>query len=148
MANNNRFSIMILEKDVLEYHNFKNKFKEFERLCSNCSYKEREELEKKKKYWYNRYIKKMKYLEENYRKTNVYTRYHAQLESGYRPHDPIRPPRYLPPLIEEDNEFQEIPVAEPILATRVERLNENNQPSAPMLIEENEHVFWTYRNNH
>ena len=81
MENNNRFSVMLLEKDVLEYHNFKNKYNEFYELCANCSLKEKEDFEKKKNYWYKRYIGKMKYLEENYRKTNVYTRYHAQLEN-------------------------------------------------------------------
>lgn len=81
MENNNRFSVMLLEKDVLEYHNYKTKYNEYYEKCANCSFKEKEELEKKKKYWYNRYIKKMKYLEENYRKTNVYTQYHAQLEN-------------------------------------------------------------------
>ena len=80
MENNNRFSVMLLEKDVLEYHNYKTKYNEYYEKCANCSFKEKEELEKKKKYWYNRYIKKMKYLEENYRKTNVYTQYHAQLD--------------------------------------------------------------------
>ena len=81
MENNNRFSVMLLEKDVLEYNNYKTKYNEYYEKCANCSFKEKEELEKKKKYWYNRYIKKMKYLEENYRKTNVYTQYHAQLEN-------------------------------------------------------------------
>jgi len=79
--NSNRFSIMLLEKDVLEYHNFKNKYNEFDQKCANCSFEEKEDLEKKKKYWYKRYMGRMKYLEENYRKTNVYTRYHAQLEN-------------------------------------------------------------------
>lgn len=148
MENNNRFSVMLLEKDVLEYHNYKTKYNEYYEKCANCSIKEKEELEKKKKYWYNRYIKKMKYLEENYRKTNVYTQYHAQLENGYLPQDPIRPPRYLPTRTEEEREIQEIPVAQPVLVTQVERLNNDNEPSAPSLEEENNHVFWEYQNNH
>lgn len=31
-------------------------------------------------------IGKMKYLEENYRKTNIYTRYHTQLENVQQTH--------------------------------------------------------------
>ena len=31
-------------------------------------------------YWYKKYIGKMKYIEDNYRKTNIYTEYHAKLE--------------------------------------------------------------------
>ena len=79
--NNNRFSVMLLEKDVLEYHNYKNKYNEFYEKCQLCSFEQKEDFEKKKNYWYKRYIKKMRYLEENYRKTHIYTKYHAQLEN-------------------------------------------------------------------
>ena len=36
-----------------------------------------------REYWYNKYIKKMAYLERSYRRTNVYTDYHRQLENPY-----------------------------------------------------------------
>ena len=96
MNQNNRFSVFLLEKDVLEYHDYKVKYNSFNNLFMNCKSYEKKDLEIKKNYWYKKYINKMKYLEENYRKTNVYTRYHAQLEGGYLPNDPVRPPQYLP----------------------------------------------------
>lgn len=75
----------------------------------------------------------MKYLEENYRKTNIYTRYHAQLESGYKPQNPVRPPVSLPPIAARLE--QEVTVAEPIVATVVEPVDNIVLPSAPILEE-------------
>ena len=82
---NNRFSVFLLEKDVLEYHNAKNKYNEYDEQYHSCTIESKDEYKQKKSYWYKKYISKMKYLEENYRKTNVYTQYHSQLEHGYVP---------------------------------------------------------------
>jgi len=81
--NNNRFSVFLLEKDVLEYHNAKNKYNEYDEQYHSCPMELKDEYKQKKSYWYKKYISKMKYLEENYRKTNIYTPYHSQLEQGY-----------------------------------------------------------------
>lgn len=83
--NNNRFSVFLLEKDVLEYHNAKNKYNEYDEQYHSCPIELKDEYKQKKSYWYKKYISKMKYLEENYRKTNIYTPYHSQLEDGYVP---------------------------------------------------------------
>tara|TARA_A100001015_G_scaffold296018_1_gene375707 strand:+ start:566 stop:937 length:372 start_codon:yes stop_codon:yes gene_type:complete len=84
--NNNRFSVYLLEKDVLEYVNYKNKYNEFDEKYGTCEYHEKDFYKQKKNFWYKKYIGKMKYLEENYRKTNIYTRYHAQLENVQQTH--------------------------------------------------------------
>jgi len=76
----NRFSIVILEKDVLEYHNYKLKYNKYYDLFMNANYENKESLRIKRDYWYNKYINKMQYLEKNYRKTNIYTDYHRELE--------------------------------------------------------------------
>jgi hypothetical protein len=85
MNNENRFSVLILENDVLEYNHFKAKYEEFCRL-SNTSFKGfffKTYYKEQKMIWYNKYIKKMSYLETRYRKTNIYTKYHEQLETPY-----------------------------------------------------------------
>lgn len=82
---NNRFSVFLLEKDVLEYVNAKNRYNEYDEKYHSCSIELKDEYKQKKSYWYKKYISKMKYLEENYRKTNIYTQYHSQLEHGYVP---------------------------------------------------------------
>ena len=104
--NNNRFSILILEKDVLEYNYYKNKFNEYaEKSKSRWHYFSRSKNEKIKMEFYTKYIAKMRYLETHYRTNNIFTEYHRQLENQ--------------PLQEAD--VEEI---KPIFATLVE-------PSAP-----------------
>lgn len=130
---NDRFSVLLLEKDVLEYHNYKLKYNDYEQQLRNCDHRTREDIKTKRDYYYKKYISKMKYLEENYRKTNIYTRYHAQLESGYKPQNPVRPPVSLPPIAARLE--QEVTVAEPIVATVVEPVDNIVLPSAPILEE-------------
>ncbi len=82
---NNRFSILILEKDVLEYNHYKQKFNEFDSKtrsiwCIFNKFCNKSKIQDEKMYWYKKYIGKMKYIEENYRKTNIYTEYHSKLE--------------------------------------------------------------------
>lgn len=87
--NNNRFSVLILERDVLDYHNYKLKYNQFYQQCKNFystggrDKSELEKLETTRDYWYKKYISKMGYLEKTYRRTNIYTQYHDQLENGY-----------------------------------------------------------------
>jgi hypothetical protein len=81
---NNRFSILILEKDVLEYNYYKTKYNEFESITKPRWYNifNTKQKQEEKMYWYNKYIGKMKYIEENYRKTNIYTQYHSNIENN------------------------------------------------------------------
>ena len=82
---NDRFSVMLLEQDVLEYHKNKTKYNEYYELHKNAPIgNEKEELKEKRDYWYNKYMKKMRYLEQNYRKTTIYTDYHRKLENRQR----------------------------------------------------------------
>lgn len=84
----NRFSVFLLENDVAEYIHFKNKYnyyhlKLFDKRLSTLPariYHNKRNLKKHKMY-YDKYIKKMKYLEEHYRCINNYTDYHSQLEN-------------------------------------------------------------------
>ena len=82
MIENNveRFSVYLLEKDVLEYHGYKNKYNDYYEKHKMSKPQYREQLKEERDYWYKKYMSKMKYLEENYRKTNVYTDYHRRLE--------------------------------------------------------------------
>ena len=91
MDDSHRFSILLLEKDVMEYVNAKNKYREYEERVATCEPKEREDLKRKKSFWYKKYITKMKYLETHYRKTNVYTEYHRGLENPVM-HQPLDMP--------------------------------------------------------
>ena len=92
MSDKNRFSVFILEKDVLEYNYFKNKFNEYDNKTKawwrKVFYKESDE--KNKMDFYDKYISKMKYLEKHYRKTNVYTKYHAEIEQPYLREEPVQ----------------------------------------------------------
>lgn len=85
MDNSNRFSVMILEKDVLEYNHFKSKYNEFEELLKTNfrGFFFKNYYQNQKMLWYNKYIKKMSFLEKHYRTTHVYTGYHKQLEDPY-----------------------------------------------------------------
>lgn len=89
-SDENRFSVSILEKDVMEYHSYKVKYNHYyekHRLISKgCEVHQipiREKYKQERDKWYGKYISKMRYLEKNYRKSNIYTRYHEQLEQGY-----------------------------------------------------------------
>lgn len=80
-----RFSIFVLEKDVLEYNHFKAKYEEFDALSKTKirGFLYKNYYKDQKMFWYNKYIKKMRYLEKHYRNTHVYTDYHKQLETPY-----------------------------------------------------------------
>lgn len=84
MANENRFSLLQLEKDVLKYVEYRKKYQYFDNKLSEVGSQEEKAMNKENRdYWYNKYIKKMAYLERSYRRTNVYTDYHRQLENPY-----------------------------------------------------------------
>lgn len=117
MGHENRFSVYLLEKDVLEYVNAKNKYNEYDEKYSICDSSEKEDNKRRKSFWYKRYISKMKYLEQNYRKTNVYTEYHRQLET------PPTQNTVLPP---------NIPIA---TATPVQIQEADVMPTAPPLLD-------------
>lgn len=109
MEDNNRFSILILEKDVMEYNYYKTKFNEYsEKAKSKWYYFSRTKNEKLKMEFYTKYIAKMRYLETHYRTNNIYTDYHRQLENQTLHHAEVQP-------------------VEPIIATLVEP----PLPSAP-----------------
>lgn len=75
-----RFSIVNLEKDVIEYMNYRSKYYFYNKKLKKTFNIRKRTIQKKEKEYYYLYIKKMKYLEETYRRTNNYTNYHAQLE--------------------------------------------------------------------
>ena len=82
---NDRFSIMILEQDVLEYHDYKTKYNNYYKLHESALPSlGKNQLKETRDYWYTKYINKMRYLERNYRKTTIYTNYHQQLENQER----------------------------------------------------------------
>ena len=98
MANENRFSLLQLEKDVLKYVEYRKKYQYFDNKLGEVSSQEEKAMNKENRdYWYNKYIKKMAYLERSYRRTNVYTDYHRQLENpnynngSYAEHLPSAP---------------------------------------------------------
>ena len=137
--NNNRFSVLLLEKDVLAYVNAKNKYNEYYEICNTCSPEIRQQYKEKRDYWYKKYIYKMRYLEENYRKTHIYTQYHSQLENGYVPPNVNNYNYELPPLahaevVEALPVLPSIPPSAPTM---------NIEPSAP--IEENLHSNDVFR---
>ena len=105
-----RFSILQLEKDVLEYIESRENYQEHEQKSrSTLHYFQRKFHLQQKKYWYKQYIRNMHFLEKNYRKTNIYTSYHEQLEA----------PEY--PEVEEENP--------PVVEARL--LSDSSPPSAP-----------------
>jgi hypothetical protein len=85
MDDDSRFSVFVLEKDVLEYNHFKAKYEEFDALSKTKikGFLYKNYYKDQKMFWYNKYIKKMSFLEKRYRKTNVYTKYHEQMETPY-----------------------------------------------------------------
>ena len=77
----NRFSILLLEKDVLQYVKYKNKFNEYEQKCRvwyRCCHRKTDAT--KKASYYLKYIQSMRKLEQKYRHVNIYTSYHKGLE--------------------------------------------------------------------
>ena len=110
-----RFSIMNLEKDVLEYHNYKKKYNEYYEKHKDADFSTKDNLKIKRDYWYKLYINKMRYLERNYRKTNIYTDYHKKLERQQRRNtfdSPVSPS--APHLIERPSSPISIPTAIPL----------------------------------
>lgn len=88
MDDSKRFSVVVLEKDVLEYNYYKTQYHNMEQMLKSWRGKFfRNHYTSQKMYFYNKYIMKMKYLEDHYRKTNVYTDYHRQLEGENQ--DPV-----------------------------------------------------------
>ena len=66
MDDNNRFSILILEKDILEYNHYKQKYNESDSKTRSKWYIfNKIKIQDEKMYWYKKYIGKMKYIEEN-----------------------------------------------------------------------------------
>ncbi len=83
MSDENRFSIVLLEKDILEYREFKNKYNIYEKkMRSWLSLIYKSSYEEKRNLYYNKYLKKMRYLERKYRCNNIYTKYHSDLEGN------------------------------------------------------------------
>ncbi len=90
MNDADRFSVLNLEKDVLEYTHYKKKFREYEqKVNSRWHYFSKKRNEEEKMKWYNKYISKMNYLEKTYRKNKIYTKYHAELEQPYLREEPV-----------------------------------------------------------
>ena len=94
-----RFSVLLLERDVLDYVEHKKKFNEYEiktrqwfRCCSR-----RSDASKKARY-YARYIQSMRALERKYRHVNIYTPYHRQLEECPRIDEGVPQATILPPM--------------------------------------------------
>jgi len=72
-ANNeddNRFSVVILERDVSEYMNYRSKYYFYNNKLKKGLLIRRGKYKKQEKYYYNLYINKMNYLEENYCRKN------------------------------------------------------------------------------
>jgi hypothetical protein len=78
---NTRFSIVILEKDVTDYMRYRSKYYFYNNKIKSSWLIRRSKYKKLERFYYNLYINKMKYLEETYRRTNNYTKYHSQLEN-------------------------------------------------------------------
>ena len=79
----------------------------------------------------------MKYLEENYRKTNIYTKYHAQLENKHIATETI-PMAVAEPVIQSHS--LEEPCQLPCVPTHTPVI-----PSAPPQQEEEEYRPWKWR---
>ena len=117
MANENRFSLLQLEKDILKYVEYRKKYQYFDNKLSEISSQEEKAMNKEnREYWYNKYIKKMAYLEQSYRKTNIYTNYHRQLETPYYnlPQAPFHNASHL--LLTPSTKLNEIPTAKIVLS--------------------------------
>lgn len=133
----NRFSVLVLERDVMMYRKYKNRYnlyyEKYQRMRNNLqeanvTLQEREKVRQEMEKWYGLYISKLRYLETNYRRTNIYTRYHQQLENSSRPNLTGEPPlptavaqpcsplrgEYISPFNED---YQEIPISDSSLPT-------------------------------
>ena len=75
MDNDQRFSVLKLENDVLEYVSYKEKYLHYQEKSNKSCFRS-EHYKKKKDFWYKKYIYKMSYLEKNYRSIHNYTDYH------------------------------------------------------------------------
>lgn len=81
MDNENRFSVFLLEKDVMEYREYREKFNKYEQKLNTCSgFFFKSCYTDKKNQYYRKYINKMSYLEKKYRCNEIYTNYHSNLE--------------------------------------------------------------------
>ena len=105
-SDENRFSVLILERDVLtyrkyniKYQHFSEKYQKLSSLRETNKEQERERCRQEMEKWYNLYINKMNYLEKNYRKTKIYTKYHAQLENKPAPKSEPFDPDELPTVV-------------------------------------------------
>ncbi len=60
MDDENRFSVLLLEKDVLEYNHFKAQYEEFDRLSKTTikGFLYKNYYKEQKMFWYNKYIKR------------------------------------------------------------------------------------------
>jgi len=121
--NKERFSILTLENDILEYIEFRKNYNMYLKKSNNiflCLYKNTNKT--KSDFWYKKYISKMRYLETNYRRTKIYTNFHQQLERNNNTlcdYEPSAP-------------YEEIINTEPVYATVVEVepvLNSNQRNS-------------------
>ena len=125
----NRFSVLVLERDVLMYRKYKNRynfyFEKYQRMCNNlreanATLQDKEKIRQEMEKWYGLYISKLRYLETNYRRTNIYTRYHEQLENNNWPNLSVQP--NLPTAIAQP--------CSPIRAQYVNSFSENYQDSS------------------
>ena len=92
MDNENRFSVFLLEKDVMEFIAFRDKFYKYDQKLNTCSgFFFKSCYTKKKNTYYRKYINKMSYLERKYRCNDIYTDYHANLEGRTIPEAVIVP---------------------------------------------------------
>ena len=53
--------------------------------------------------FYNKYINKLIFLERHYRKTNIYTRYHEELEQPYVKETPVVATLVTSPIYPDDS---------------------------------------------
>lgn len=120
--NKERFSILKLENDILEYIEFRENYNMYLKKYNNiflCLYKNTNKT--KSDFWYKKYISKMRFLETNYRHTKIYTNFHHQLENNNNT------------LCDYDSDYNIDPTAppyddiiEPVYATAVEVPNQRN----------------------
>lgn len=84
-----RFSVFLLERDVLEYVRYKNKYNYYFHKNTKMTTPShlfvypfmKKKYQSREKYYYQKYIQKMHHLETHYRKINIYTQFHSQLEN-------------------------------------------------------------------
>ena len=138
-SDENRFSVLVLERDVLTYRKYKIKYQYFSEKYQKLSSlretnkeQERERCRQEMEKWYNLYINKLRYLETNYKKTKIYTKYHDQLENKTVPKSELFDPDELPTVV-----ARPVSPIQTAVATQF-------MPSAPPIPEEygiNHHTF-------